>query len=270
MGEAATAGARRGGVDLTGAEIRGDLEGRNPPIFLPRQPAASSPLLALDIGGTLIKLVYTASCGGGDGDGAELRFAKFERRRLHECFDFVRAKGLLGCNGGGAYKFANDFREKLGVCLDKLDEMDSVVSGANFLLQNVPGAAFTHMNGQRNPVDVSPNNLFPYLLVNIGSGVSILKKGDNFVLDLIVKDICGELVCQKEFLAYVHFVIKLIHFRRISVSLGWQEAKHLPSIRSQRQMQAVFLRHEGYLGALGALMSYGMTMVKILPLRIRG
>jgi type II pantothenate kinase len=47
--------------------------------------------------GTLIKLVYTASCG--DGDGAELRFAKFERRRLHECLDFVRAKGLLGCNG---------------------------------------------------------------------------------------------------------------------------------------------------------------------------
>jgi len=141
-------------------------------------------------------------------------------------------------SGGGAYKFADDFREKLGVCLDKLDEMDSVVSGANFLLQNIPGAAFTHMNGQRNPVDVSLNNLFPYLLVNIGSGVSILKvtgnrkfervtgthigggtmfglaklltgcksydeflqlsqKGDNFVLDLIVKDICGELVCQK-------------------------------------------------------------------------
>ena len=50
------------------------------------------------VAGTLIKLVYTASCEGG-GDGAELRFAKFERRRLHECFDFIRAKGLLGCNG---------------------------------------------------------------------------------------------------------------------------------------------------------------------------
>jgi type II pantothenate kinase len=35
------------------------------------------------------------------------------------------------------------------------------------------------MNGQRNPVDVSPNNLFPYLLVNIGSGVSILKVTGN-------------------------------------------------------------------------------------------
>ncbi|AQL01265.1 Pantothenate kinase family protein [Zea mays] len=182
MAEATGHGGRV--VDLSGAEIRGDLEDRNPPIFLPRQPAAS-PLLALDIGGTLIKLVYTASRGGG-ADGTDLRFAKFERRRLQECFNFIRAEGLLASNaggegvtlkatGGGAYKFADDFLEKLGVCLDKLDEMDSVVSGANFLLQSIPGAAFTHMNGLRNPVDVSPNNLFPYLLVNIGSGVSILK-----------------------------------------------------------------------------------------------
>lgn len=47
------------------------------------------------VAGTLIKLVYTANCGG----EAELRFAKFERRRLDDCFDFVRAQGLLGCNG---------------------------------------------------------------------------------------------------------------------------------------------------------------------------
>jgi len=82
-------------IDLSGAEIRGgDAGDGGPPIFLPRQTAAS-PLLALDIGGTLVKLVYTASCGG----EAELRFAQFERRRLDECFKFIRAEGLLGCNG---------------------------------------------------------------------------------------------------------------------------------------------------------------------------
>ncbi|KAJ1258511.1 hypothetical protein BS78_10G080800 [Paspalum vaginatum] len=347
-------------LDLSGAEIRGDMEARNPPIFLPRQPAAS-PLLALDIGGTLIKLVYTASCGGGGAGAAELRFAKFERRRLQECFQFIRAEGLLGCNGGtrpsrenmtlkatggGAYKFADDFREKLGVCLDKLDEMDSVVSGANFLLQNIPGAAFTHMNGQRNPINVSPNNLFPYLLVNIGSGVSILKvtgnrkfervtgthigggtmfglaklltgcksydeflqlsqKGDNFVLDLIVKDICGELVCQKQGLststlassfgkvitskkmltdykpedlastllsaftyniAQIAFLVaSLLGLRRVFFGGSYirghrstmENISYAIDFWSQSQMQAVFLRHEGYLGALGALMSYG-------------
>ena len=41
----------------------------------------------------------------------------------------------MQATGGGSFKFADDFREKLGVNLDKLDEMDSVVSGANFLLQ---------------------------------------------------------------------------------------------------------------------------------------
>lgn len=51
MAEATGHGGRV--VDLSGAEIRGDLEDRNPPIFLPRQPAAS-PLLALDIGGTYL------------------------------------------------------------------------------------------------------------------------------------------------------------------------------------------------------------------------
>jgi type II pantothenate kinase len=50
--------------------------------------------------GTLIKLVYTASCGGG---GAELRFAKFERRRMQECFDFVRAQGLVHRNGSAFF-----------------------------------------------------------------------------------------------------------------------------------------------------------------------
>lgn len=37
--------------------------------------------------------------------------------------------------GGGAYKFADLFRERLGVSLDKEDEMDCLVAGANFLLK---------------------------------------------------------------------------------------------------------------------------------------
>ncbi|KAF8660882.1 hypothetical protein HU200_057469 [Digitaria exilis] len=326
MGEAATAGARRGGVDLTGAEIRGTS--RTQPAHLPPPPARRV---------VPAPRARHRRCGGGDGDGAELRFAKFERRRLHECFDFVRAKGLLGCNGtrsskenvalkgGGAYKFANDFREKLGVCLDKLDEMDSVVSGANFLLQNVPGAAFTHMNGQRNPVDVSPNNLFPYLLVNIGSGVSILKVTGNKKFERVTGTHIGGgtmfglaklltgcksphgwllmhflyvpartfqrqllLLALEKFITskkgltdykpedlastllsaftyniaqvssfYFSFMhIMKLDFLPLGENIGKQRNIFINSW-SQRQMQAVFLRHEGYLGALGALMSYG-------------
>lgn len=37
--------------------------------------------------------------------------------------------------GGGAYKNADLFKEKLGIFLDKEDEMDCLVAGANFLLK---------------------------------------------------------------------------------------------------------------------------------------
>lgn len=41
----------------------------------------------------------------------------------------------MKATGGGAFKFANLFKEKLGVTLDKVDEMDCLVAGANFLLK---------------------------------------------------------------------------------------------------------------------------------------
>nr|CAD1827160.1 unnamed protein product [Ananas comosus var. bracteatus] len=338
-------------LDLNGAEIRGELDERNPPIYLPNQPS-DSPLLALDIGGTLIKLVYFSN--GKEGN------AGFETRRLDECLDFIVSKKLLcgmttgsskehvviKATGGGAFKFADVFKEKLGVSLDKLDEMDSVVAGANFLLQKIPGESFTHMNGKRTLVTISPKNLFPYLLVNIGSGVSIIKvtgtrkfervsgthigggtmfglaklltgcksydeflklsqKGDNLVLDLIVKDICGELVCQKQGLsastlassfgkaitskrkladykpedlaatllsaftyniAQISFLVaSLLGLRKVFFGGSYirghtstmDNISYAIDFWSKGQMQALFLRHEGFLGSLGALTSYG-------------
>lgn len=43
--------------------------------------------------------------------------------------------GLVKATGGGAFRFADLFKEKLGVTLDKVEEMDSLVTGANFLLK---------------------------------------------------------------------------------------------------------------------------------------
>jgi len=53
--------------------------------------------------------------------------------------------------------------------------MDCLVAGANFLLKAIRGEAFTHMEGQKEFVHIDKNDLFPYLLVNIGSGVSMIK-----------------------------------------------------------------------------------------------
>lgn len=45
----------------------------------------------------------------------------------------------------------------------------------NVLKQAVHHEAFTYMDGQKEFVQIDHNDLYPYLLVNIGSGVSMLK-----------------------------------------------------------------------------------------------
>ncbi|KAM0949155.1 putative pantothenate kinase [Dioscorea sansibarensis] len=347
-------------LDLRGATIGGELGERNPPISLPNQPN-TYPLLALDIGGTLIKLVYFKADNEGNA-GGKLHFVKFQTRCLDECLEFIKSFKFLGngvireastsanltvkATGGGAYKFSDVFREKLGVTLHKLDEIDSVVAGANFLLKKIPCESFIHKNGRREPININTTNLFPYLLVNIGSGVSMIKvmgnnkfervtgthvgagtmfglaklltgcmrydeflelsrQGDNLVLDLIVKDICGELVGQKQGLSASTLASsfgKVINSRKklsdykaedlattllsaftyniaqvsylVAALLGLKRvffggsyirghASTMDNISyaidywSKGQMQALFLRHEGFLGALGAFTDYG-------------
>ncbi|CAH2080538.1 unnamed protein product [Thlaspi arvense] len=82
---------------------------------------------------------------------------------------------LHEATGGGAYTYADLFKEKLGISLDKVDEMDCLVAGANFLLKAVHPEAFTYMDGREEYVQIDQNDLYPYLLVNIGSGVSMIK-----------------------------------------------------------------------------------------------
>ena len=67
--------------------------------------------------------------------------------------------------------------------VDKLDEMKCLITGCNFLLKNIPNECFTFDRGDEKRKhkyhfqSVDSRTLFPYLLVNIGSGVSILKVG---------------------------------------------------------------------------------------------
>ncbi|KAM2110072.1 hypothetical protein ACFX1R_012870 [Malus domestica] len=179
-------------------------------ISKPTNSEAQISHLALDIGGSLIKLVYFStnsvdsssssneSLAASNGDRGrhvlegKLHFAKFETEKINDCIDFIRSKQLLlagsqqegasgsakcviKATGGGAYKFPDLFKEKLGISLDKADEMDCLVAGSNFLLKAVQREAFTYMDGQREFVKIDHDDLYPYLLVNIGSGVSMIK-----------------------------------------------------------------------------------------------
>ncbi|CAL5197086.1 unnamed protein product [Lathyrus oleraceus] len=175
--------------------------------------------LALDIGGSLCKLVYFTKDDDHFVDGeaeissrntsekskgnrnhpvlkGRLNFKKFETSKINDCIDFIKTMKLhlggvqqqenpgnqpisIKATGGGPYKYADLFKERLGITLDKEDEMDCLVAGANFLLEVVDREAFTYMGDQRQFMQIDQNDLYPYLLVNIGSGVGMIKvEGD--------------------------------------------------------------------------------------------
>eukprot|EP00850_Spirogloea_muscicola_P019956 SM000203S06132 [mRNA] locus=s203:2:2632:- [translate_table: standard] len=132
--------------------------------------------------------------------GGRLHFVKFETNKLSDALDFIESKQLHSYNtiglegqedtvwgygagrgttikatGGGAFKYAHIFKEKLDITLDKEDEMKCIVAGLNFLIRAMRDEAFTHLDGLKQFIQLDSNDPFPYLLVNIGSGVSILK-----------------------------------------------------------------------------------------------
>lgn len=204
------------GLDVTGASISsatgedGNRDRDAPSIVLPHQDASYISHIALDIGGSLIKLVYFSSDKPGSDEkptrsssngsssshtGGNLHFVKFETSKIGQCLDFIKSKNLHHCpdngqgekpqmrvqaTGGGAFKYADMFQEKLGLILEKEDEMECLVGGCNFLLKAIRHEAFTYENGALNFVtNTADSDLYPYLLVNIGSGVSLLKvEGD--------------------------------------------------------------------------------------------
>ena len=189
-------------INITGAQISQEWSpdggpllsssGRKdhaPSIFLPNQTEYISHI-ALDIGGSLVKLAYFVR-NPLDHGGGKLRFEKFETSRIEDCMEFIERKRLhkrrnsgqpirIKATGGGAFKYADLFRERMGIILEREDEMACMVSGCNFLLQAVRNEAFQYENGELSFKDIDPSTVYPYLLVNIGSGVSMVRvDGEN-------------------------------------------------------------------------------------------
>ncbi|XP_047968100.1 pantothenate kinase 1-like [Salvia hispanica] len=341
--------------------------------------------LSLDIGGSLIKMVYFSSGSSSsssssddddkhsylkdgintsnhDGSRGKLHFLKFETSKISECIKFISSKHLqhygdqddkdlasdeniVKATGGGAFKFADLFKEKLGIVLDKVDEMSCLVAGANFLLKAVNHEAFTYTDGQKDYVQINHKDLYPYLLVNVGSGVSMIKvdgdndfervsgtsvgggtfwglgrlltkcqsfdellelsrQGNNRVIDMLVGDIYGGMdyskigltstaiassfgkaisekkelddyrpedvarsllrmisnnIGQIAYLNALRFGLKRIFFGGFFIR-GHAYTMDTISVAvnfwSKGEAKALFLRHEGFLGALGAFMNY--------------
>ncbi|XP_015374564.1 PREDICTED: pantothenate kinase 4-like [Diuraphis noxia] len=126
------------------------------------------------------KFVYTYS------EQARLHFVKFETKYIENCLDFIgdnlvnsdeRKGKSIKATGGGAYKYSKLIQDKLGLKVDKEDELTCLITGCNFLLKNISDEAFVY-NRNGSPeyeFQTADPHVFPYMLVNIGSGVSILK-----------------------------------------------------------------------------------------------
>ncbi|KAF6004774.1 PaNtothenate Kinase [Cyanidiococcus yangmingshanensis] len=142
---------------------------------------AESNALALDIGGSLAKILYLQPIERGSVEkrlcidflepvatahrsalsvevpelGGTLHFFAFETRNIEECVKFIKEHwrptnaerpNVIRATGGGAYKYCELFRA-VGVELSTRDEMACTVAGLNFLL--------THFDHEVYSVNIS-------------------------------------------------------------------------------------------------------------------
>ncbi|KAK2510765.1 Pank2 [Columba guinea] len=198
------------------------------PRSMPTEEKVVFPWFGLDIGGTLVKLVYfepkditaeeeeeevenlksirkylTSNVAYGStgirdvhlelkdltlcGRKGNLHFIRFPTHDMPAFIQMGSEKHFsslhttLCATGGGAYKFEQDFRTMSDLELCKLDELDCLIKGVLYI-DSVGFNGHSECYYFENPTDAErcrklPFNLenpYPLLLVNIGSGVSIL------------------------------------------------------------------------------------------------
>ncbi|EQC31641.1 pantothenate kinase [Saprolegnia diclina VS20] len=121
--------------------------------------------------------------------GGTLHFMHFETRKMEGAVMQVANHSLsqslrvVSCTGGGAHKYAEMIHMLAGIEVRKKDEIACLVRGLNFLLNVFPNEVYTFVNvdfGSLSATRVSlvrdnkDEDIFPYILVSIGSGVSVL------------------------------------------------------------------------------------------------
>ncbi|KAI1196331.1 fumble-domain-containing protein [Nemania serpens] len=157
-------------------------------IRLPNHTAVVSHI-AVDIGGSLAKLVYFSREAHSTEPGGRLNFHSFETDHIDDCIEFMRhlkdnqlalngskPKDLcIMATGGGAFKYHDKLRKALGVDVLSEDEMNCLIIGLDFFITEIPREVFTYSETEPMQFVQPEADIYPYMLVNIGSGVSILK-----------------------------------------------------------------------------------------------
>lgn len=113
-----------------------------------------------------------------------LHFIRFPTSEMSSFLTLAKSKGMADivtavcATGGGAYKFEKDFIHELNMKLAKFDELDTLIKGVLFSeLRNTTECYYFNnardiRHSQKMPHDFSKP--YPFILVNVGSGVSLL------------------------------------------------------------------------------------------------
>ncbi|POS85269.1 pantothenate kinase-like protein [Erysiphe pulchra] len=157
-------------------------------IRLPNHTAVVSHI-AVDIGGSLAKLVYFSRELHSRDPGGRLNFKFYETEYIDDCIEFMKqlkakqqmlngsrpGELCVMATGGGAYKYYDKIKEALGVDVLREDEMECLIIGLDFFITEIPREVFTYSESDLMHFEEPRSNVYPYLLVNIGSGVSMIK-----------------------------------------------------------------------------------------------
>ncbi|OQV21198.1 Pantothenate kinase 1 [Hypsibius exemplaris] len=113
-----------------------------------------------------------------------LHFIRFPSSAMEKFIHLAKAKGLSSLNttvcatGGGAFAYEKYIRQEMKLELNKFDELESLISGIHYIEQHHPEESYYFENPLNDEtcrkVPHSIRDLYPYLVVNIGSGVSVM------------------------------------------------------------------------------------------------
>lgn len=113
-----------------------------------------------------------------------LHFIRFPTAEMDKFLALAKRKGMaqlvttVCATGGGAYKFEDNFKCQVNMNLAKFDELDALIKGILFTETHNPCECYYWENA--SDISISSKAKFdfsqpyPFILVNVGSGVSVL------------------------------------------------------------------------------------------------
>ncbi|XP_053678656.1 pantothenate kinase 3 [Anopheles nili] len=117
------------------------------------------------------------------GRRGSLHFIRFPTSEMISFLELARSKGMaqlvttVCATGGGAFKFEEDFRGIVNMKLAKFDELDALIRGILFTETHNPQECYYWENANESSSTKKKFDFsqpYPFILVNVGSGVSVL------------------------------------------------------------------------------------------------